>query len=66
MRQTLSGLVQRLGAEFARCHRRYLVRIDQIVESRVLPKGDAELVLHSGAQVPCSRQYREDLQQRLG
>lgn len=65
MRQTLTGLVQRLGAGFARCHRRYLVRLDQVAESRVLPKGDAELVLVGGAVLPCSRQYREELKQQL-
>lgn len=66
MRQTLSGLAQRLGAQFSRCHRRYLVKLDQISESRVLPKGDAELVLVGGTVIPCSRQYRDDLMQRLG
>ncbi|MBC3882834.1 response regulator [Undibacterium sp. LX40W] len=65
MRQTLSGLAQRLGSAFARCHRRYLVRVDQIAESRALLKGDAELVLHCGVELPCSRQYREGLKQQL-
>jgi two-component system LytT family response regulator len=35
---------------------------------RVLPldKGDCELLLHGGVRVPCSRQYRAALLERLG
>ncbi len=65
MRQTLSGLAERLGAHFARCHRRFLVRLEHIVESRMLAKGDAELVLSNGVVISCSRQYRDELMQRL-
>ena len=66
LRQTMSGLHERLGAAFARCHRRYLVRLDAIQACESLSKGDAQLVLRHGAQVPCSRQYREEILQRLG
>lgn len=65
LRQTLSGLHQRLGAAFARCHRRFLVRLELIVQCESLSKGDAQLVLRSGAILPCSRQYREEVLQRL-
>jgi len=65
LRQTLAGLLPRLGPGFVRCHRRAAVQLDRI--ERVVPrdKGDCELVLHDGASVPCSRQFRETVLQRL-
>lgn len=65
LRQTLAGLLPRLGPGFVRCHRRAAVQLDWI--ERVLPrdKGDCELVLRGGAIVPCSRQYRDEVVQRL-
>ena len=65
LRQTLAGLVERLGARFVRCHRRAAVRLDRIASVHPLDKGDAELLLRDGARVPCSRQYRADLIARL-
>ncbi|SEN16854.1 two component transcriptional regulator, LytTR family [Duganella sp. CF517] len=65
MRQTLAGLVEKLGPRFLRCHRRAAVQLDWIRSVQPLDKGDCELVLRSGARVPCSRQYRADLMQRL-
>ncbi len=63
LRQTLLMTAQRLGSAYARCHRSYLVRRDQIVsfENRLSGKGDGEFQLRSGALVPCSRQYREQI-----
>lgn len=61
MRQTLTSLLEKLGAPFVRCHRRAAVRIDCIESVIALDKGDCELVLRSGALVPCSRQYRADV-----
>jgi two-component system LytT family response regulator len=58
MRQTLSGLLDKLGARFMRCHRRAAVQLDWIERVVALDKGDCELVLRGGARVPCSRQYR--------
>ena len=58
MRQTLSGLLCKLGARFMRCHRRAAVQLDWIESVVALDKGDCELVLRGGARVPCSRQYR--------
>ena len=58
MRQTLSGLLDKLGARFVRCHRRAAVQLDWIERVVALDKGDCELVLRGGARVPCSRQYR--------
>ena len=65
LRQTLAGLLPRLGPGFARCHRRAAVQVDWI--ERVLPrdKGDCKLVLRGRACVPCSRQYRETVLEQL-
>lgn len=61
LRQTLALTAQRLGGEFSRCHRSYLVRRDQILRFEASGKGDGDFHLRSGAIVPCSRQYREDI-----
>jgi len=65
LRQTLAGLLPRLGPAFVRCHRRAAVQLDWI--ARILPrdKGDCELLLRNGASVPCSRQYRDTVLQLL-
>lgn len=61
LRQTLSGLLAQLGSGFVRCHRRAAVRPGAVERIVPLDKGDCELVLRSGARVPCSRQYRAAL-----
>lgn len=65
MRQTLAGLVEKLGPRFLRCHRRAAVQLDWIAGIQPLDKGDSELILRGGARVPCSRQYRAELMERL-
>jgi two-component system LytT family response regulator len=65
LRQTLTGLVDRLGAGFVRCHRRAAVAVPWIEQVVTLDKGDGELLLRGGARVPCSRQYRADVLARL-
>jgi two-component system LytT family response regulator len=65
MRQTLAGLVDKLGPRFVRCHRRAAVQLDWIASVQTLDKGDGELLLRGGARVPCSRQYRADVMERL-
>ncbi|KQV52292.1 LytTR family DNA-binding domain-containing protein [Massilia sp. Root335] len=65
LRQTLAGLVERLGAGFVRCHRRAAVAVGWIERIVALDKGDGELQLRGGARVPCSRQYRTDVMARL-
>lgn len=61
LRQPLATLLVQLGPVFVRCHRRAAVRLAAI--ERITPQGngDCELVLRSGARVPCSRQYRPAL-----
>jgi two-component system LytT family response regulator len=65
MRQTLAGLLDRLGPRFQRCHRRAAVQLDWIASVQTLDKGDGELILRGGARVPCSRQYRIEVMERL-
>lgn len=65
LRQTLAGLLACLGPGFVRCHRRAAVRLAGIERIVPLDRGDAELVLRSGARVPCSRQYRAALLEHL-
>ncbi|MDB5909948.1 MAG: DNA-binding response regulator [Massilia sp.] len=65
MRQTLAGLLDKLGAGFVRCHRRAAVQVSWIDSVVALDKGDCELVLRGGARVPCSRQYRAGVMERL-
>jgi two-component system LytT family response regulator len=65
MRQTLAGLLDKLGPRFMRCHRRAAVQLDWIESVVVLDKGDCELVLRGGARVQCSRQYRAAVMEKL-
>jgi two-component system LytT family response regulator len=65
LRQTLAGLLGKLGAGFVRCHRRAAVQVSWIDSVVALDKGDCELVLRGGARVPCSRQYRGAVMERL-
>ncbi|MES2296103.1 MAG: response regulator [Pseudomonadota bacterium] len=65
MRQTLSGLLEKLGPAFARCHRRAAVQLGWIERIVALDKGDCELHLRGGASVPCSRQFRAEVEARL-
>ena len=65
MRQTLGGLLDKLGPGFARCHRRAAVQLSWIESVIAFDKGDCELVLRGGARVPCSRQYRAGVIEKL-
>ncbi len=65
MRQTLSGLLDRLGSGFVRSHRTAAVQLSWIEQVVAEGKGDCELVLRGGARVPCSRQYRNNVVERL-
>ena len=65
LRQTLAGLLDKLGPAFVRCHRRAAVQLAWIDSVVALDKGDCELVLRGGARVPCSRQYKADVLARL-
>ncbi|GAB3466683.1 two-component system response regulator BtsR [Massilia terrae] len=65
LRQTLAHLLGQLGERFVRCHRRAAVQLALIERVVPLDKGDCELVLRGGARVPCSRQFRASVLERL-
>ncbi len=65
LRRTLGGLLDDLGEGFVRTQRGAAVALAHVVEVRSLAKGDASVAMRSGAQVPCSRQFRAALVQRL-
>ena len=65
LRQTLAGLLDKLGPRFVRCHRRAAVQLDWVTGLDMLDKGDGELLLRGGARVPCSRQFRNEVVMRL-
>lgn len=65
LRRTLSALLADLGDPFVRTQRGAAVALGQVAAVRSLAKGDATVVLKSGAQVPCSRQHRAQLMARL-
>jgi two-component system LytT family response regulator len=65
LRRTLTALLADLGDAFARTQRGAAVALAHVGSVQTLPKGDAQVLMHSGAQVPCSRQFRGHLMQRL-
>jgi two-component system LytT family response regulator len=65
LRRTLTALLGDLGEAFVRTQRGAAVALAQVAAVQTLPKGDATVVLRSGARVPCSRQFRVQLMQRL-
>jgi two-component system LytT family response regulator len=60
---TLRVLEERAG--LVRCHKQYLVRLDQIEEVR-LDDGATTLRTHSGRSVPVSRRLLPEIRERLG
>jgi two-component system, LytTR family, response regulator len=65
LRRTLAALLDELGAGFIRTHRGAAVALAAVSAVQPRSKGDATVVLRSGAEAPCSRQYREALMQRM-
>jgi len=65
MRRTLESLLKDLAPAFVRTHRSAAVAL--VCVHAVRPRGtrDAVVVLHSGKEVPCSRQHRAALMQHL-
>jgi two-component system, LytTR family, response regulator len=67
MRETLSGLEQRLDAErFLRVHRRTIVRLDRVVAIEPAGGGEYVVSLRGGARVAAGRSYRGRLLAALG
>jgi two-component system LytT family response regulator len=65
IRRTLAALLNDLAPAFVRTHRGAAVALAAVLAVRPRAKGDATVVLRSGVEVPCSRQHRETLMQRL-
>lgn len=66
LRRTLAALLVDLGDDFVRTQRGAAVALTHVHAVESLARGDARVLMRSGAQVPCSRQYRATLLQRLG
>jgi two-component system LytT family response regulator len=65
MRRTLAGLLDDLGDAFVRTHRSAAVALAHVTGLEPLEKGDALVVVRGTVRVPCSRQQRALLAQRL-
>jgi two-component system LytT family response regulator len=65
MRRTLAGLLEDLGDGFVRTHRSAAVAVAHVTAVDPLDKGDATVVVRGGVAVPCSRQHRHALVERL-
>jgi two-component system LytT family response regulator len=65
MRRTMAALLEDLGEGFLRVHRSAAIALRAVRAVRPKGKGDAVVVLESGAEVACSRQHREALLARL-
>lgn len=67
-RQGVTELTLKLLQErsrLIRCHRQYLVSLDQVAEISLLENGAAEIVTHSGKRVPVSRRYLREIKDKL-
>jgi two-component system LytT family response regulator len=65
MRRTLESLLKDLSPAFVRTHRSAAVALSCVHAVRPRGKGEAIVVLHSGTEVPCSRQHRSALMAHL-
>lgn len=65
LRRTLESLLADLAPAFVRTHRGAAVALARVQALRPRGKGDATVLLKSGAEVPCSRQHRAALLQVL-
>ena len=48
-----------------RCHRQYLINLNQIAEIELLDNGAAEIVTQSGKRVPVSRRHLREIKDKL-
>lgn len=66
LRSTLTALLARLDPDrFVRVHRSYVVNLSQVAAIEPQDGGDAQLLLHSGQRIPCSRTYRDALRDKV-
>jgi two-component system LytT family response regulator len=67
LRETISSLEAQLDPKkFRRIHRSAIVQLDKIKELQPWFHGEYRIILHSGAELMLSRNYRENLQDALG
>ena len=66
LRRTLAALLADLGSGFVRTQRGAAVALAHVRAVETLTKGDAQVLVRSGACVRCSRQYRAALLRQLG
>ena len=67
MRETMSGLIERIGPQrFFRIHRSRIVNIARVKELLIAGGGDYQVVLWDGTKLGLSRLYRDALQEQLG
>ena len=67
-RQGVTELTLKLLQErtpFVRCHRQYLVNLDQVREIELLDNGAAAIVTRSGKTVPVSRRFLREIKDTL-
>lgn len=50
---------------YIRCHRQYLVNLDQVHEIQFMDNGSAEVITRSGKHIPVSRRYLKLLKEQL-
>jgi two-component system LytT family response regulator len=62
LRITMGAFQSQLDSrQFMRVHRSFIVNLDRILELRLQPTGDYEILLAGGASVPLGRTYRDQL-----
>lgn len=66
LRETMAGIEHKLKPQgFARVHRGAIINLDRLKEIEPFDTGDARAHLTTGAAVPVSRRYRQELKERL-
>ncbi len=62
----MTGITERLHSQgFQRVHRSAVVNLERIAEIVPYDSGDGEARLDTGAVVPVSRRYKQELRERL-
>jgi two-component system LytT family response regulator len=65
IRRTLANLLDELGARFVRVHRCFAVPVDRVEGVHARGKGEAMVALRGGRCIPCSRQHKLALLEKL-
>lgn len=65
LRDTMTGIAERLGDTFCRVHRSAIVNLDRVTTMLPAPGGDLIVRLRDGTDVRCSRTARSDFERRM-